>query len=104
MMMNNDEFIDLVEEYDLILQKELGPTSAFWFSFLKMMGILFAFTRSIKLGNWELHLEATRKMIPWFFAYDRPNYSRYLTYYWAEMTKLPTTHPNIYREFMYGKQ
>ena len=77
-----------------------GQTAAFWYSFLEMMGVFFAFVRAIKIGNWELHLESTQKMLPWFFAYDRQNYSRFLTYYWGEMKNLPETHPNVHREFM----
>ncbi len=99
-VIDNDEFVDLIRHHTKVLKDELGPTAAFWLSFLEMMDILFAFTRSVKLGNWELHLEATRRMIPWFFAYDRPNYSRFLTYYWMEMIQLPTTHPNIHQEFL----
>ena len=32
-------------------------------------------------------------MIPWFFATDRINYSRYALCYWLEMSLLPKTHP-----------
>ena len=42
-------------------------------------------------------------MIPWCFAYDRVNYARYLAYYLAQMSQLPTTHPDVHAEFMVGK-
>ena len=32
-------------------------------------------------------------MMPWFFSYDRMNYSRYLPVYWLEMVELRTSHP-----------
>lgn len=96
---DDDEFIEEVESHDTVLKKDRGPTSTFWHSFIEMMDILFNFQRSIKTGNWDLHLESTKQMIPWFFAYDRPNYSRFFTFYWTEMLELPTTHPNIYQEF-----
>ena len=80
--------------------KESGPTSAYWYSFIEMMDILFYFRRSLKLGKWEAHLEATKMMIPYFFAYDRQNYSRFLTYYWADMMNLPTSHPQVHFQFM----
>ena len=41
-------------------------------------------------------------MLPWMFAYDHQNYSRFLTYYWSQMTRLPTTHTNIFNEFLLG--
>lgn len=91
----------LQEHQRILMDKEKsGPTSVFWFSFIKMMNVLFLFRRSVKLGKWEAHLEATRQMIPWMFAYDRQNYSRYLSYYWVEMKKLPETHPAIHNQFM----
>ncbi|XP_057314196.1 uncharacterized protein LOC130655456 [Hydractinia symbiolongicarpus] len=67
-----------------------------------MMDVLFGFIRGLKIGNWELHLDATRQMLPWFFAYDRPNYSRYCTFYVMEMLRLPETHPGICEEFTNG--
>lgn len=45
-----------------------------------------------------MHLAAIRFMMPWFFAYDRTTYSRYLPPYWVEMVNLPTTHPRCYDE------
>ena len=75
--------------------KKFGPTSSFWSSFIEMMDILFAFQRSLKHGDWQSHLQATEKMLPYFFAYDHQNYARYLTYYWVEMTALSKTHPKF---------
>ncbi|XP_047132181.1 uncharacterized protein LOC124811086 [Hydra vulgaris] len=100
----DDDFCKAVDDHSNVLKdiKISGPTSAFWFSFIEMLNIFFALLRSTKVGNWNLHLEATRQMIPWFFAYDHPNYSRYLTFYWTEMTQLPKTHPSVYQQFMDG--
>ncbi len=49
--------------------------------------------RATREGNWDLHLSTMRSMLPWFFACDRVNYSRYGTAYWLEMTKLKETDP-----------
>ena len=78
----------------------VGPTARYWFSFIEMMDILFAFLRSVKIGDWNSHLTTTRMMLPCFFAYDRPNYSRFGTLYLADMLKLPQSHPSIHQEFM----
>ena len=67
-----------------------------------MIQILLDFMRSIKLGNWKLHLQSTENMLPWIFAYDRPNYARFLTYYLVTMKELPETHPNIQAHFEAG--
>ena len=65
-----------------------------------MVGILLDFIRSTRTADWTLHLLTIRKMIPWLFAYDRVNYSRYLTLYWCEMTALPETHRDAHDEFL----
>ena len=49
-----------------------------------------------------LNLASVRAMIPWCFAYDMLNYARYLPYYYAHVSQLPTTHPDVHVEFMQG--
>ena len=41
-----------------------------------------------------------RTLIPWCFAYDKVNYARYLTVYYAEMLALPESKPEVYQEFI----
>ena len=41
-------------------------------------------------------------MVPWYFAYDRVNYSRYLPAYLSEMEDLPNSHPLIYADLNDG--
>lgn len=97
---SNELLEELIEKHGDSLKNDYGPTSAFWFSFLEMIETLLAFTRSLRIGNWNMQLAATKKMLPWFFAYDRQNYSRYLTLYLSDMVKLQTTHPSVYQEFL----
>jgi len=52
-------------------------------------------------GNWLLHLYAVHHMIPWFFAYDKFNYARYLVYY-AQMANLLVDHRHVHWNFMEG--
>ena len=99
-IITDEEFTEEVQKHEQVLRNDRGATSPFLMSCLDMMNILFAHNRATKLGDWELHLETTRKIILWLFAYDRQNYSRYLTSYWAEMMKLKDTHPKIHQEFM----
>jgi len=95
-----DNLPQIVKNHVLVLKNDVGPTSTFWCSFLEMMETLLAFTRSLRLGNWHLHLAASKQMLPWFFAYDRPNYSRFMSLYLSDMAKLEETHPAVYQEFM----
>ena len=44
------------------------------------------FIRATRIIDWDLHLLPFRSMIPWYFACDKVNYSRYGSAYWLEMT------------------
>ena len=76
--------------------------SAFWMSYLDMVEIMLDLVRASREGNWMLHQGAIRQMIPWCFAYDKVNYARFLTYYYAMMSRLPTEHPEVHKHFMQG--
>eukprot|EP00794_Sanderia_malayensis_P013591 gene13591-14999_t len=81
LLMKHDNILELFNRYENHLSDHTaaGPMATFWQSFLEMINILFCFIRSLRIGDWHLHLESTRKMLPWMFAYDCPNYSRHLT-------------------------
>ena len=67
-----------------------------------MVEILVGLLQASRDGHWMLHLAYIRAMIPWCFAYDRHNYTRYLPYYYAQITQLPVKHPDVHAEFMKG--
>ena len=50
----------------------------------------------------ESHLYDIRSILPWCFAYDKGNYARYLSPYFAEMTNLPEKKPDLYEAFKAG--
>jgi len=75
---------------------------AFWNSYISRVKILLDFIRSERTGNWLAHLSATAAMLPYFFAMDRPNYSKWIPIYLTDMRKLPDTHPKVHEEFMNG--
>lgn len=85
------------------LRKSNGDLSAFWMSYVDMVeDIILGLLRASREGNWELHLHAIRSLIPWSFAYDRTNYARYLPVYYAQMSALSETHPEVYEAFRDG--
>lgn len=101
---SNENLEKHLQEYiGFVSTKNSNSTYAFWSSYLEMVEILLIFIRATREGNWLLHLSAVRSMLPWFFAYDRVNYSRYLSIYWCEMTNMHLTHPSVCCEFSAGK-
>ena len=93
----HDELFHLLDWHKQSLRTEYGPSAEFWSSFLEMAEILFAFNRSIRTGQWQAHLAVSKKMLPWFFAYDHQNYARYMSLYLGEISQPPETHPEIYK-------
>ena len=81
--------------YDTFVEKrsEENPTFALWSKYIDMVQLLLLYIRATRTSNWKLHLSSLQSMIPWFFATDRVNYSRFAPCYWLEMLCLDKTHP-----------
>ena len=75
----------------------------YWLSYIDMVSLLLQFIRSIRDGDLESYLASIRDMIPWMFAYDQVNYSRYLSVYFLDMQSLEKKHPNVLRAFQAGQ-
>ncbi|XP_072398756.1 uncharacterized protein [Diabrotica undecimpunctata] len=67
-----------------------------------MVDILLEFQFAERSGNWEIHLSSFRKMLPYFFAFDHVNYSRWGTIYLMDMYKLHEEALEVHEEFMRG--
>ena len=87
------DFIKILDLFKLYDEEDNGPLKMFWRSYFEMVSLLLTFIRAIREGNWPLHLECIREMLPWYFAYDHVNYARYLPVYLMHMIQLPETHP-----------
>ena len=79
-----------------------NPTFDYWSSYIDMVQCLLLFLRATREGDWKLHLASLRQILPWFFAYDRVNYARYLPAYISEMDSLSITHLAISDSFLAG--
>ena len=110
---NIDDFIDIVsskemQEYSnkLVTFKEKladkGDLAKFWLSFLEMCKLLFNIIFATQSGHWSLYLMSLRQALPWFFAYDRPNYSQYLTAHYQDLVHLEKDFLGIHSEFENG--
>ncbi|XP_041948124.1 uncharacterized protein LOC121709114 [Alosa sapidissima] len=86
------------------LRHNNGELSGFWMSYIDMVeDVVLGLLRASREGDWELHLHAIRTMIPWCFAYDKMNYARYLSPYFAQMTNLQEKYPSVYEAFKAGQ-
>ena len=96
-MINLPEFQELECQYaEFCKDGTDGPLKIFWNSYLEMVSTLLCLIRATREGDWELHLECIKAILPWFFAYDHTNYARYLPVYLLHMLSLSQTHPEAY--------
>jgi hypothetical protein len=97
-MLQKPEFISVAEGYNGyldMLRLNGGDLAGFWMSYIDLVDIMLDLLRSTREGDWKLHLSAIHRMIPWCFAYDKQNYAKYLSTYYAEMSNLETEHPDV---------
>ena len=66
-----------------------SPTFQFWDQLLEALQILLQNVRAEREGNWGLHLQTQRAMVPYFFAADRQHYARWTPVYILDMLNLP---------------
>lgn len=101
-LLTSEELAKVFLLYQEFSKESNGPLQEFWISYLEMVSTLLGFIRATREGNWPLHLDCTRRMLPWFFAYDHVNYSRYLSLYLVQMLRLDETHPEAHSMLVGG--
>ena len=67
-----------------------------------MVEVLLGLLRADREGDCTLHLACIRRVIPWCFASDKVNYARYLPVYYAQMTQLEQSCPELFQHFQHS--
>ena len=83
-------------------QKEGQPLSVAMRQYMQMVMEMVLFIRSVRTGDWNLHLTALEAFTTHFFAHDKLNYARMIPLYLADMESLKITDPDIYQELLQG--
>ena len=103
-LLNSAPLAKLITLWDKFTEHDNGELSAYWMTYADIIeNVVLGLLRSSHEGKWSLHVHAIKAMIPWCFAYDRMNYARYLSEYFAELTNLPVKNPDVYEEFKAGQ-
>ena len=84
-------------------QCEAHPQFLFWSTALELELLALEFVRSIREGNFPLYVQILGKIVPWMFALDLVNYSRWLPIHIRDLVNLKERHPSVYAEFEQGK-
>ena len=78
------------------------PQFYFWSQVLELQSLILEIVRAIREGKFTEYVQALKDLMPWMFALDRVNYSRWLSMHIRDMERLPTAHPDVYRKFCSG--
>ena len=76
-----------------------SPTANYWFTAIDLILILFMFVKSIRESNFKLYVKVIELMLPWYFALDHTNYSRWLTIALDDLKSLKIEDLNFIRTF-----
>ena len=100
-LIKSKDILTKLKEFDEEKYK-LHPVFQFVRQYMHMVHLLIMFVRSVRTGNWNLHLQSLEAFVKFFFVHDKHNYARLIPLYLAEMHSLKDTDPHIYAEFEKG--
>ncbi|XP_063959228.1 uncharacterized protein LOC135154916 [Lytechinus pictus] len=87
----------MLEKYvtyeDKVRKGHLGKTATFWLSVIDHTRLILMLQYSVKTNNLSLFHKCNGDMADLFFAYDGPNYSRYLCWFDVFLTNIELSHP-----------
>lgn len=80
-----------------------SPTAKLWMQYFKMVCLIKRFIEAERSGNWQLHLDTAKQMLPIFVASGHFNYAKSLRVYIQDMDKLEQVmSPEEYNNFTSG--
>jgi len=77
-------------------------TARLWIQYQKIVEILRAFIRSVRIGHWTLYLQSLCEMQAYLAAAGHNNYTKSLALFIPKMFELESTHPDVHAAFMNG--
>ncbi len=96
-----DPLFNAFQEYKDDMAKK-SETFKYWDTFVSMVALLRDLVRSVKEGDWALHLHTIKAILPMFAAFNRTNYLRWCSLYLEDMQSLEEKAPDVYRHFVSG--
>ena len=67
-----------------------------------MVSVVRKFITAERLGNWSLHLQTLKEMLPYLAASGHNLYTKSITVYLQTMENLSGSHPDVYKNFVEG--
>ncbi|CAH3187344.1 unnamed protein product [Porites lobata] len=100
----SDSLLDTAKERVDIKKKELAnhPTARLWLQYMDMVALLRQFIEAERTGNWEVHLQSLRDMLPFYAAAGHNLYAKSVYIYLQQMLELNSKHADVLELFKKG--
>ncbi|CAG9814961.1 unnamed protein product [Phaedon cochleariae] len=92
----------VTDKFSAILKKieNSGRTARLWIQYFRMCTLMKNYIQAERMGDWNLHLECVRDMIPYFHAAGHLNYAKSAHLYLQDMLSLEMKmDPDEYHKF-----
>ena len=81
---------------------ETCPQFLFWCRVMELQLLYLQLVKAFRTADFSLYVDSLTKVMPWVFALDLTNYSRWLPVHLRDMQQLPMKHPDVYEKFVDG--
>lgn len=97
---NNNSVQDNVISFaDWAIKKsETSINANYWFQVMELETLLFMLVKSLREANFHLFCKTLKTILPWVFALDHFNYSRWLSVFIRDLERLPE-HNDLLQSF-----
>ena len=75
----------------------------YWNMIMKFQKLYLMFVKSQISADWHLNVATQMQLIKYVFAFDRTNYSRWMTVSVHKDQQMPEVHPEVFKEFEDGR-
>ena len=101
----SDSLLDTAKERVDIKKKELAnyPTARLWLQYMNMVALLRQFIEAEHTGNWELHMQSLRDMLPFYAAAGHNLYAKSVYIYLQQMLELKSKHADVLERLFLGR-
>ena len=82
--------------------KTTSINAEYWFTVIELESLLFMFIKSLRLGDFSLFLYCLKKILPWFFALDHIQYSRWMPVFVQDLLTIMPKHEKTMNSFLKG--
>ena len=100
------ELLNLFKKYEDFKKETLegkhGKTAQYYMFYVNLIDYYLLLNTSIRTGNFEIFKFVLPKITNLVFAFNQPNYSRYLVKYHDNLFKVDETHPGLRQQFEKG--